>query len=346
MIRLYNSIPKDKIFGLHKILRHLIFDIWCKANNIEWKEKTNNKKLKKLLHYSVKKDVTFEEEIERIYNIFRTLSPEENQKIKKAWKINNNIQKLCDKTILPIYLKDLPPVIKKDIKPLFEWCYEYLINQKEVSGDKLKYYNKLISLNKFKTCPCCGLIPIESTENNYREDYDHFIPKSIFPFASVNFKNLVPACNKCNSKRKSSKNPIINTKKAFYPFTDSSYDHDISINFKINNMKKLDSLERKDLEIIFVLKNKNSELQTWNWLFDIEERYNDTVRGFTKTFLRDIKSIHRMIEKKDKKAKYKETIDDLIDMYIEDKFEENRFLKIPLLEIIKKRKDIVDIFNN
>ena len=73
------------------------------------------KKLYKLLHYSVKTGVTFENEIERIYNIFKTLTGDEKAKIKRSWKINNDIEKLCSKKLKPIYLNDLHAVVKNDI---------------------------------------------------------------------------------------------------------------------------------------------------------------------------------------------------------------------------------------
>ncbi|MGB5919102.1 hypothetical protein [Arcobacter sp.] len=342
MLRLYKQIEKDNIFKLHKILKYLIFNIWCKADDEEWKDKANNKKLFKLLHYSVKTGVTFENEIERIYNIFKTLTNEEKARIKRSWKINNDIEKLCTKKLKPIYLSDLPEVVRNDIKPLFSWCYTYLLNQKEASGDKLDYYKKLISLNEFEVCPCCGMIDFELDDSKYREAYDHYLPKSEYPFSSINFKNLVPICYKCNSDRKGTKNPIENKRVAFYPFSNSK-NHEISIEFKIDKTKDLNKLTKEDIKIVY--KGKDKEIETWDWLFDISKRYNNKVKKYSESMLKRIKNRHKIHLSLNKDITYQETIDLMINEYKEERYTDKNFLRIPLLEVIKNRQDIISVYN-
>lgn len=341
MLRLYESIENDNIFKLHRILKYLIFNIWCKADDKEWKDKTNNKELHKLLHYSVKTGVTFENEIEKIYNIFKTLTNDEKAKIKRSWKINNDIEKLCTKKLKPRYLTDLPEVVKNDIKPLFSWCYTYLLNQKEASGDKLDYYKKLISLNEFESCPCCGMIDFELEDSKYREAYDHYLPKAVYPFSSVNFRNLVPICYKCNSDRKVTKNPIENTRVAFYPFKNHR-NHKIVINFVIDKTKDLNKLTKEDIEINFI--GKKEEIETWDWLFDISERYTSKVKKYSKSMLKRVKNRYRHYKKLSNNITYDETIDFMIEEYSEEEYTDNNFLRIPLLKVIKGRKDILDVY--
>ncbi len=342
MLRLYKPIEKDNIFKLHRILKSLILDIWCKADNEEWKDKTNNKKLYKLLHYSVKTGVTFENEIERIYNIFKTLTGDEKAKIKRSWKINNDIEKLCSKKLKPIYLNDLHAVVKNDIKPLFSWCYTYLLDQKEVSGNKLDYYKKLINLNEFEVCPCCGMLDVELEDSENREAYDHYLPKANYPFSSVNFRNLVPICYKCNSDRKKMKDPIENKRITFYPFNTSDK-HEILITLSIDNTKDLNNLEKKDIKIIF--KGKDKEIETWDWLFDIRKRYNNRVKKYSKSMLKRIKSRHRSNQILKKDITYQETIDFMIQEYNEEKYTDKNFLRVPLLEVIKTRIDIIEVYS-
>jgi hypothetical protein len=341
MLRFYKPIEKDNIFKLHRILKYLIFNIWCKADNEEWKDKTNYKELHKLLHYSVKTGVTFENEIERIYNIFKTLTNDEKARIKKSWKINNDIEKLCTKKLEPIYLTDLHEVVKNDIKPLFSWCYTYLLNQKEVSGDKLDYYKNLISLNEFEVCPCCGMIDFELEDSKYREAYDHYLPKADYPFSSVNFRNLVPICYKCNSDRKGTKNPIENERVAFYPFNNSII-HKISIDIKIDKTKDLDKLKKEDIEISFL--GKKEEIETWNWLFDISERYNSIIQKYSKSMLQRVKTRYIREKKLSNDITYDKTIDFMIKEFSEEEYTDKNFLRIPLLKVIKERKDILDVY--
>ncbi len=190
MLILYKPIEHD-IFTLHTLLEKVVCDVWCKANDACCDDKLEQA-FKDIYHYSYKGN-PLKDEIERIYKIFKGLNPADKTKVKDAFTTTNDIESLCDGTS-PVYLSALPAVVEDDIKPLFKWCYETLLGKDKVAGDKMDYYNKLVKDpdNDFDTCPCCGLTDIESAESICREDYDHYLPKAHYPFAGVNFLNLVP----------------------------------------------------------------------------------------------------------------------------------------------------------
>ena len=338
MLRLYKPI-KDDIFKLHNILEGLVCNVWCKADNEDFDTKASDE-LSNLLDYSIGEGKTFRSEINRIYEIFKELSPEEKGIIKNAWSINNEIEKLCNKEIVPIPLQDMPEVVEKDIKPLFKWCYEYLLGVSKVKGDKLAYYRKLIEGNGFKVCPCCGLIDFEAEDSSFREDYDHYLPKKLYPLASVNFKNLVPLCSKCNQDRKKAKNPIESDRKAFYPFSET--DHYISIKFKIDSSKDLDNLTKEDLKITF--EGNEDKIKTWDWLFDIEERYSSYIRSNAKTILRGLKKRHRRNRQKDSSFSFFATVEEEIEDYNDDKYSDKKFLKIALFEELKNQPEFLAVY--
>lgn len=343
MLRLYRPITHD-IFKLHKILEYLVCSVWCEAEPETTFESLVNDELKTILRYKVNKDYSFLQKVEYIYEIFSGLSPVQKQATRDAFKTNNEIERLCSKTLKPIYLSDLPDIVETEIKSLFEWCYNELLDKAKVSGDKLDYYKELIEENDFQYCPCCGLIDFEShtPENEVREANDHYLPKSIYPFASVNFQNLVPLCYKCNSDRKSTKDPIENLRVAFYPF--SINPQNISISIEIDKSKDLDSLLRGDLTISLI--GETEKVETWNWLFEIDTRYNDKIRPRVKTFLRELKNRFRQQKKDNPALTFEEIIDREIELYEEDKFSDWKFLKIPFLTELKNRTDILNAINN
>lgn len=348
MLRLYKPIEHDDIFELNSILEHLVCDIWCQADDEDWIYKNDNIKLKTLCKYKIFTGITFKSEINRIYGIFKLLKKSERRKIKKAWNINKKIRQLCTKKVKPRYLKDLNKtlkidVVENDIKPLFEKCYEDLLNKKGVSGDKLEYYKRLIILNDFDVCPCCGMSDFELEDSEYREAYDHYLPKSIYPFVSVNFKNLVPICYKCNSDRKDRKNPIEKERVTFYPFSNSTK-HEILIHLLIDETKDLDKLKKEDIKIMY--EGKDKEIETWDWLFDISKRYNNKVKKYSKSMLKRLKSRHKTNLKLKEDTTYQETIDFMIKEYSEEKYTDKNFLRIPLLEVIKNRQDMLDVYDN
>ena len=336
MLRLYKPLENHDIFKLHIMLEHLVCSVWCEANNRETCESKLNADFKKLYNsYEWLK-----KKIDVIYSKSIPLSDDEKKTIKDAFDTNNKIEELCNGTISPVYLDTLPEIVEKDIKPLLVEFYETLLERAKAPGTKQDYYQKLIAANEFQYCPCCGLSYFESGDSQDREAFDHYLPKSKYPFLCVNFKNLVPLCNKCNSDRKGTKDPIKEGSKAFYPF--SGDPHNIQIDLIIDKSKNLRVLQREDLTIN--LTGDTEKIETWNRLFDIKERYNDVSRKLTKSLLHRIKRRHHIFTKDKRNWTFIDTLQELIDDYEIDKYEDWKFLKIPLMKDLKNSTNLIEVY--
>lgn len=335
MLRLYRGVKHD-IFKLQNMLNHLLCSVWCEANEMETCEEKLDDDFKDL--YSSYEWLKIK--IDSIYELFKNLSGLEKTRIKEAFIIDNSIEALCNGNAKPVYLKDLPKIIETDVKPLLVDFYETLLERAKVPGTKKDYYEKIIKKNDFKYCPCCGIIDIEQEDSSKREAFDHYLPKALYPFASVNFENLVPLCHKCNSDRKGDKDPIVGGRKAFYPF--GSGEQKIEIKFKLNKPKDLANLERVDLTIEFI--GDEERIETWNSLFDISERYNDATRSFNKTHLRKIKRRHLIFKEGKSSWTYENSLNELIKDYEYDKYEDKKFLKIPLMKELKNCYDLIEVY--
>jgi hypothetical protein len=317
------------------MLEHLVCSVWCEACNDACSTKLN----------AAFKDIYnsydwLKTQIDEIYELCKKLSPKEKQSIKEAFVTNNEIEKLCNGQSVPKYLDELPDVVKDKMKPLLVDFYETLLERKKVHGTKQDYYQKLIDENDMRFCPCCGLSYFESEDSKYREAFDHYLPKAHYPFLSVNFKNLVPLCHKCNSDRKKEKDPIENKKTAFYPFSNNS--HSIQISFIIDKTKDLGNLKRQDLQINLI--GDTEKIETWDRLFDIKERYNNTTRGFIKTHLNKIKRRHKIFSERKATWTYENSLNELIKDYENDKYEDMKFLKIPFMEELKNCSQLIDVY--
>ncbi len=55
-----------------------------------------------------------------------------------------------------------------------------------------------------KVCPYCNRMYTTTLFGEYRirPDFDHFYPKSIYPYLAVNLFNLIPSCSMCNKKKR------------------------------------------------------------------------------------------------------------------------------------------------
>jgi len=335
MLRLYKTIDHD-IFKLHGMLEYLVCSVWCEACDDACETK---------LHADFK--VLYDKydwlkiDVDAIYEKCKPLTAIERQTIKNAFETNNKIEELCN-GLKPVYLGELPALVESDIKPILVDFYEKLLEKAKVPGTKKDYYEKLIKKNEFQYCPACGLIEFEPEDSKRREAFDHYLPKSEYPFASVNFNNLVPLCYKCNSDRKKAKDPIENGRKTFYPFAKG--DHEISITLEIDKTKDIEALNRIDLTVNLI--GDKDKIETWDWLFDISERYNDKIRYRIKTYLRELKKRYRLQKIDNPCITFIEFIDKEIEIYEEDKYSDWKFLKIPLLRELKRSPYLTKVYDD
>jgi hypothetical protein len=79
-----------------------------------------------------------------------------------------------------------------------------------------------VTTNTAGKCPFCGIGNIKSPHHTKREAHNHYLPKALYPFNSINVRNLAPTCHECNSTYKLSKDPAHNDakrrRKAFNPY--------------------------------------------------------------------------------------------------------------------------------
>nr|WP_199158436.1 hypothetical protein [Pedobacter sp. ASV2] len=352
MLRLYKPIPVDPIFELHTLVEHLVCNVWCEANDRDFMLLVHPSFLPIINAYDwLKKDIN------DIYDDCKNLNNKQKNKIKKAFKVNNRIEDLCNGIIEPIPLSILPEIVEKKMKPLFVKFYEDLLNKAKVGGDKMKFYISLYKQNRFRYCPCCGYVAFESGNTDVREAYDHYLPKSEYPFSSINFKNLIPLCYKCNSERKKAKDPIENKQKAFYPYRTKKLDVKISTKIStgfaqsmyekfVNNLDQENEALPKiaDFEIILTSATESEQLKSWDRLFDIKERFSDRTGQFSFRVLDEMRTRFRIAKSKNAHATFTATIDENIGVFNSLFFEDENYLKVAFLSAIKDYKVIVNMY--
>ncbi len=328
MLRTYKPLENHPIFLYQTHVQHLICEVWCNAvdGQICQDLLTEDFEVIYLARDWVRAAV------DEVYEICKGLSDDERAAIREAFFINNDIESLCEGSSSPIELKALHLVVEQKMKPLLVKFYNDLIS----SQQKLDYYNDLVNNNDdYDFCPCCGLIRIESNESPFREDNDHYLPKAEYPFASVNFGNLPPLCSKCNKKWKTVKNPFENRRKSFYPF--KPLDNEFEISVEINDSDTTDYLSLNESEVEIGFNNDVDKVDTWNWLFGINTRYNEEIRQFSYSELRLLKLKFERNKKRNHNLTYREVISDVIEEYNMDKYDDRKFLKASFLkEILNK----------
>lgn len=196
---------------------------------------------------------------------------------------NNDIEALCgnDPQKMPgtyAEIKAINADLERALKAFCKSLFKDVIHLKAVTSRTAEidaHYDAFVTVNDEGKCPYCGYGDIKGQHHSKREAYDHFLPKGTYPFNSVNFKNLAPMCNGCNSSYKLQKDPIHSAKdgtrrKAFYSFANVA--PGISINVTLGSAD-IDKLSPSDITLTLTAPGRDEEVESWKDVFGIEERY-------------------------------------------------------------------------
>lgn len=123
--------------------------------------------------------------------------------------------------------------------------YIFVNNMYVTHFDKTTYIENL----GLRICPYCGRQHINVAKlpryMDSKPNIDHFLPKSLYPFLAISFRNLIPCCSVCNEMaNKGNYDPLKPEIGLFNPY---EFD-DSSITFKVN-FGDIDEMDEKSYDI-------------------------------------------------------------------------------------------------
>jgi len=285
----YIQIP-HKMRYMHGFVAYIFARVWCRAGTVEYSLDlfSGMPKLHAIMEDLDRQDKAGKEDgagaffykyVNGIFNDFKTLQASELKALRKQFLANNNIQAICEGRAIPVRYSslaqtDLNIKIRKFFSKLYSGGFFNLKIVKDTIGADLHdHYNDFAKKNDLPCCPFCGLQPMDNEYDPTREAYDHYLPASVYPFNSVNLRNLAPACHKCNSQYKGTKDPLLDKahkpRKAFFPYSKVGYDIEISLLFLTPSQLPSDAT---DIQVNLNCAGFEQELDTWNHLYNIKER--------------------------------------------------------------------------
>ena len=284
MLKVYQSV-NSSIKQLHGYIGNMVLNDWVNFGN---GSVFNKQTLGPVLEEFYDSYTWFRNSLDKIYQLLPTLTNAQRNKIKQVYLNNNDISNLCSGQLQPLKMDDLPQALTKEITDLFEQLYTKMLNAarytRDHDGTKV-YYDLFYQTNQNHTCPFCGYHNMKSDLDKGREAYDHYLPKSKYPFAAVNFENLVPMCYECNSSYKGATDPLDNGSVAFYPFHNANYDIDV----KIQHPQPVEwsNIDEGKCTVTIDTPNQN-ELATWERVFDVKKRYVQRIEQFDKQWIDEL----------------------------------------------------------
>lgn len=220
----------------------------------------------------------------------RTNDKRQRDRIIQSFVDSNKIELLCsnDANVLSIEISSLPNTIQNEIESLFLYLYstalEYHKFETYTKDTIKKAIDRFILDTGAEVCPLCGLEGYLNLDGQSRIALDHWLCKDLFPFVSVNFDNLMPIGDKCNSRpAKGTKNVLLddhgNRRVAYYPY----YMHSgLKTNFSFVKEPTIHDIRDEDwtLSLTPTKDEERALFDSWNSIFNIEERYKDYFRKY------------------------------------------------------------------
>jgi hypothetical protein len=290
MLFAYTYVPHE-MEKMQAFIDFIFFEVWCKApigltfSLALFEKEPDLREVLSSFGFTAKapeRGKQFYRDIKDIYELFAPLPPAQIDQLKQWYQANNDIEKVCanDPDIhIARYaeISDIHPDLKEQLASFFKGLYSQQLLALEALRDKIgeidEHYQAFMKMNTAGKCPFCGLGDIKGVHHTKREAYDHYLPKALYPFNSINFRNLAPACHECNSTYKLSKDPAHSAtgrRKAFYPYATAGHGIEITIAL---GAPDIDRLAPADIHLTFGPAAHQEEIETWKEVYGIEERY-------------------------------------------------------------------------
>ena len=288
MLFAYTYVPHamEKMQGF---IDFLFFEVWCNApgnGDFHLELFDGNAELKELMEVFYYGETEggdfFYGHVERISALFAALTLAQIDQLKGWYRANNDIEKTCanDPAVQVGRYADISAIdlhLSEQLASFFKGLYSKKLLDLAAVRDKIgrvgEHYQAFMGVNTTGKCPFCGLGDIKGVHHTKREAYDHYLPKALYPFNSINFRNLVPACHECNSSYKLSKDPVSNAagrRKAFYPYANVTHAIELTVDLVTPDV---DHLTAEDVGLTFGPAVVHDEIDTWREIYGIDERY-------------------------------------------------------------------------
>ena len=292
----YVYVP-HRIERMHRFVNFIFYEVWCRAPKTRpyaaqlFDRNPALREIVDALTYGHSKEGdAFLGRIQAIYEEFADLQRSEISKVKRWYQANNDIESICKNSthcriaryadIAKVHPK-LSELLASFFKNLSSSDLLGLKAIRDQIGEIDDHYKAFGQQNGLGVCPFCGISTMFGPNTVPREAYDHYLPKSLYPFNSINFRNLVPTCHHCNSAYKTikdlayqAKDPAGSThrRRVFYPYRTTPQPIEVSMTLAHGDFA---ALKPDQIEIAFGPDEVREEINTWLDVYGVEERYKD-----------------------------------------------------------------------
>lgn len=201
---------------------------------------------------------------------YEALTVEQRAEVRGAVDDENRLTDLFSNAIDCIRKDKLPAGIQEPAEALFTKLFELLTD----FGIRDAQYKLLYKTMKARVCPFCGCEYFDPPPLP-RHDLDHYLTRTIYPFAASNLNNLAPMGDRCNKSYKKRIDMLCtdhgDRRRCSDPFGGPVAS--ISLLASMPLQREGGRLPLWQIDLVA----DSEELRTWDAVFQIKDRYANAV---------------------------------------------------------------------
>lgn len=160
----------------------------------------------------------------------------------------------------------LPQAIRTEVEELYGFAFG-LLTKLLVRDD---HYTIIYNATPAHICPFCGTEYFDAP-GAPREAMDHYLAKSLYPFAAANLRNLVPMGHKCNSSYKAAKD-LLRREDGSHRTAFDPYSH-AAVSISLDQSEPFGGTTGHTPRWEIQFDPDTPESLTWDEIFSLKERY-------------------------------------------------------------------------
>ena len=197
----------------------------------------------------------------------RQLGKADQDLVLKALEDENRVSDLLTGASDCTAIDGLPKVVREPVEALFGFAFS-LLTDLDVRDE---HYRAIYGAALEHMCPFCGTEYFDAP-GAPREDLDHYLLKSRYPFAAANLRNLVPMGHRCNSSYKLVSDLLRRAdgsrRVAFDP-----YNHPTRLSVVLDKSEPFGGATENTPRWEIRFTPHSDAVQTWDEVFSVRERY-------------------------------------------------------------------------
>ena len=224
--------------------------------------------------------------IEAVFAAYQALPPDGQADVRNALEDQQELDELFSGFRAARPLHDLPETMHAPLKEYASRVFDVL-NDTLIRDRAYEVYDQ----HGFLACPFCGYEAFDSSRLR-QMDWDHYLARSLYPFAGADLRNFSPMGDGCNARYKRSKDVLRSNGGVRRPCFDPYHSAPATISLTRSQLfTRGEGSEMPEWQIDLI--GDDDRCASWDSIFEVRARWLDRLDRIYDKCLSGFREVHR-----------------------------------------------------